>query len=696
MKIKAFSSRYELTLGEGPAMVMPHELADDWYGRDPFEEFAAEGISENLVMPPEGTTDGHNTMRDSTFMDSMRLDKYVPISPLFVKDLTGRSIYIGFGPERKTNLDWMAYMNLDGEVAEDELNPFVPLCVFPRYCRDVSEMEGKELLEQVFLTKFRCLEMSMGYNGQLSGADEDDPLVSASYVGANLYPYKLRLDTFYIDGWKLPQTQMLYARGEADGVNTADALRLGEQLLQNWNDRAAGTTYEAWMDSIDEAELNRLYMGGCTLIPTFEACNGYHVVGPNFELEDYWPGRNVLGLHDVVEVRGDRSPRGTILEVLEPGFVTANTIRPAKVIISDGTGYVSPNATDPLPLVPNLNLPHPRTIDDWRATWLPTHPEHFEAPAIWGWELNVGRFMQFSGPIWDPLHYYYESVDKVIAAFEANPVSNDKPLVSVPEEMEHRFYPINAMKYFDTFSAKEFNRRVAKRVKPQSCLLRVEKDDYSAGLGYHPLPPEFEFEIDPFWFPELHPLNREHGLVPPEISDRIAPVIQPRVTISVFTPTIDVPSHAEWFKDENELFTPVEDPILNYPQLTRYLIPDMDIESIMSICAVPYLGDIGEKIKLPAPGWWLDDDGNQLDGPLQLEEIVPAAYDALWDLRQKGVEIVQFRHMVYQTNLPLYMLAVWFGWNIDRLQEAFEEWLKEPKPEDVTAPIEMREEEYAN
>ena len=210
--------------------------------------------------------------------------------------------------------------------------------------------------------------MSMGFNGQLSGADEDDPLISVSYLGANLYPYKLRLDTFYIDGYKLPQTQMLYARGMADGVSPAHGRKLGTKFLQEWQQRPPEMDYEAWMESLGDTRLNELFEAGCTVIPTFEACSGYHVVSPEFEQEDFWPGRAVPGLHEVMEIRADSSPFGTILEVLEPGFVTADIVHKAKVIISDGSGYVSPNASDPNPLVPNHNLPHTRTVAEWRAT----------------------------------------------------------------------------------------------------------------------------------------------------------------------------------------------------------------------------------------------------------------------------------------------------------------------------------------
>lgn len=674
-----------MTKGENPALLIEGSVAEDWFGREPFEAHTAAGVSDNLVMPPYGTTDGHNLMYDSTFAHSMRLDKMVPLSPLFVKDLAGRTVYIGYGPERKGNAEWSAYAVDTDKVAQEELNPFIPLVAFPRFCRDASEMDGEDLLEQVFLTKFRCLEMSMGYNGQISGADDEDPLVAASYLGANLYPYKLRLDTFYIDGFRLPQTQMVYARGMQDGVSPVQARKLGQKFLQQWAEREAGLGYEDWLEQQGgEARLDDLYASGCSVIPTFEACNGFHVVGEQFELEDYWPGRAVVGLHDVVETRADKAPLGTILDVIEPGFVTADFVKKARVVVSDGSGYVSPNAADPLPLVPNLNLPHTRTVDTWRSTWLPTHPLHFEAPAIWGWDDVTGRFLQLSGPLWDPLHYYYESVDRVLAAFDATPLGPERiGLVAVPEDMEGRFFPIVPMDGFDTFSVSEFQRRGDAQVLPESCLKRVNRGEFSAGLGYHPLPAEFEFELDTFWFPELHPLNRVDGVPPEDVAERLAPVINPIVTVSVFKPTVDVPAYATWFTSEEKLMTPETDPLLNYPQLTRYLVPDAGPDMVMQMCPVPYLGQPEDEtiLKKPAALWWVDDEGRELDTPSALQDLIPGVHDALWDIRQRGVDIVKLRHMIYRSNILLYMTAWWYGWSIQKLELAMEEWMLDAQDE---------------
>ncbi len=699
MKIKAYAARYDMTKGESPILLIDTDVSDEWFGREPFEGGYVEGVSANLLMPAEGTTDGHNLMRDSTFIDSMRLDKNVPLSPLFVKDLAGRTVYIGYGPERKGNHEWSAYAVDVDKIAKEDLNPFIPLVTFPRFCRDASVMEGEDLLEQVFLTKFRCLEMSMGFNGQISGAGEDDPLVSASYLGANLYPYKLRLDTFYIDGFKLPQTQMVYARGMQDGVSPVQARKLGHKFLQQWAERDVSVSYEGWLESLSDDRIEDLFQSGCSIIPTFDACNGYHVVGPHFELEDYWPGRAVAGLHDVMDVRADKSPAGTILDVLEPGFVTSDFVKPAKVVVSDGSGYVSPNAADPDPLVPNLNLPHSRTIDDWRATWLPTHPLHFEAPAIWGWDVSTGRFMQVAGPVWDPLHYYYESVDKVLGAFDAYPLKNDrKGLVPVPAEMEDRFFPIVPMKGFDTFSNTEYLRRLEASVLPQSCLKRTRDDMVSAGLGYHPLPAEFEFELDPFWFPELHPLNRGQGFAPQDVEARIVPVINSLITVSVFTPTVDVPEVASWFTDEEKLMTPVPNALTNYPQLARYLIDDAELEAIVQMCPMPFLGQVNDGLLAkPSTLWWVDENGVQLDGPSALEDVIPGVHDELWDIRQTGVELIKFRHMVYQTNVLLYMLAWWYGWSVQQLEISMEEWVLSSQDEDMeTADILQRAARAAN
>lgn len=677
LRIDALASRYDFRVGEFPDLRMASpEGHISWFGRDPFKAEKGEGLSPRLVMDPRGTTDGHNLVYDGGFSDGLRIDGGVPISPLFVKDLVGRTIYTGYGPERKTNLEWANYptpVQDDDTVIADDLNVFVPLCVFPLHCRDVAQMVGENLLEQVFLTKFRCLEMSLGYYGLPSSTEEENPLVGMTYAGANLYPYKLRPDTFYIDGWKLPQTQMVYARGEVYGVDAERAVELGETFLESWKSREAGTVYETWLEAqYGKHELERLFENGCTIIPTFEACNGYNVVNRDFELTDYWPGRAVLGLHDVMERRADKAPEGTILQVLTPGYVTAHVVVPAQVVVSDGSGYVSPNARDNVPFLPNLALPHQRVVASWQATWLPTHPAHFEAPALWGWEPNTGRLLQLSGPLWDPLHYYYGSVDEILAAYE-EPLSADKNrwLVPVPEHMHNRFYPIVPMQGFDVISANEMQRRRKAQLLPRSSLKRVDREMITAGIVYHPLPAEFEFELDPFWFPELHPKNREQGPCPQDFLEQLVPVLMPKIAIKTYLADVDAHEDAPWLGQEEMLAEPATEMIENYPQLTRYVADEMEISDVIRVAPVPYLSDMSDLLAEPLQKWWADDNGAPLDGTAAVAQLASNVREQLWAVREQGADWVKFRHLLYQTNLPVYTLGWWYCTSLANLQDMF-------------------------
>ena len=659
------------------------------WGRQPFDNQYRDGLSDNLQMDPNGTLDGHNTLLDSTLMDTMRVDQRVPLSPLFVRDLTGRVIYIGSGPEVKNNDEWQAYQLYDNSSFRNA-NPFVPLVVFPRFCRDVAKMPGRELLEQVFLTKFRCLEMSMGYNGIPSSIDEDLPSVAITYPNANLYPYKLRLDTFYTDGWKLPQTSMVYARGENMDVDVPNAGQIGERFMAAWRNRETGLVYEDWIERMGKHEMERMFEMGCTVIPTFEACNGFHVVGRDFSLQDYWPGRVVLGLHDVIESQVSQAPAGTILQVVTPGYVTADRLVKAQVIVSDGSQYVSPNAEDTLPLIPNLNLPHTRMAADWGLCWIPTHPAHFEAPALWGWDVDTGRFLQVSGPLWDPLHYYYASVDEVLASFE-----NYKPggewdgYVRVPDHMMGRFYPVTAMSGFDVMVYDEYSRRVGKGGLVRSCLKRVRQDTLSCEIGYHPLPPEFEFEIDPFWFPELHPANRDFVGFAPEMQAMIMPVVETHVSVGDYVANVDTPAAAEWMRDEKSMAEPDTDPLMNYPFLVRYLVADMRIEEILTLCPLPFLSDQRDMLTQSVQDWWKDERGHVLDSARALDGYMSGVHDALWEMRERGVELVKFRHMIYQVVPPIYILGWWSGAAIIELEAMFADWIEQGEAADKQAEDEV-------
>lgn len=685
VSVGALASRYRIRLGEFPAMPRGEAF---WF-REPFDRAFHSGVSDTLQIPAAGTTDGHNLATDSNILDSLNVDPWVPLSPLFVRDLCGRTVYTGYGPELKPAAEWQDYLPVDmasGKLDGARLNPFVPQVVFPRFCRDVREMEGRNLLENVFLTKFRCLECGLSPNVVQSVADEEDEAsVALAYSGANLYPYKLRLDTFYIDGWRLPQTQMVFVK--THNTNPRDATQAGADFLKAWQEREPGTGYEDWLHEMGgQDRLERLYQRGCTVIPTFDACNGFNVVDRDFGLDDYWPGRAVPGLHDTVEERADKSPAGTILQVVSPGYVTHDDIVMAQVIVSDGSGYVSSNAADPLPLLPNLNLPHSRTLADWEAVWVPTHPEHFERPALWGWDsTDSGRFVQISGPLWDPLHYYYGSVDEVLRAYE-NPLppEENRWLVEVPDHMRDRFYPVLPLPGFDTMSASVYRHRREANLLPRSCLHRVDTARLTAGSGYHPLPPEFEFELEPFWFPLTHPLNRDISPCPEELTERLVPIITPAVTIEEYRQSLQgqgLDDIAEWLGSEDRLFTPNADAFVNYPFLVRYLIADLPVADLLKIAPPVFLGGLRDLLKLPPQGWWLDAKDRPLDLETTLDFFPNGYHEALWDARQDGVDLIKFRHMLYQVNPTLYLIGWWYGSSPFMLENMAAEWMVMDAPE---------------
>lgn len=676
LRIGALNSVWDWRSGEGA--LMPRDAV--YWRRNPFDSREVKGVSGDLLMDTVGSLSGHNVMVDSTIMDGLKVDKTVPVSPLFARDLCGRVIYLGYGPELKRNEDWAAYMPppaADGTFDPNDVNPFVPLITFPTNCRDVGGMEGADLLERVFLTKFRCLEMGFTREVLPSGGNEDE-MVTLVYGNANLYPYKLRLDTFYIDGWKLPQTQMVFAKRE--NVRPESARKAGEEEIMNaWREREPGTKYEDWLKAKGGAEQVELwYQRGCTLIPTFEGCNGLNVVDENFGLVDFWPGRAVEGLHEIVERRPGSAPAGTIIHVVAPGYVTANHVQPAQVMVSDGSGYVSAHLHGKLPMLPNMHLPHQRTIADWQSVWLPTEPQHFEMPAIWGWDLDHGRFLQLHGPLWDPLHYYYASVDEVLKAYE-NPLSleENRWLTAVPEHMRNRFYPIVAMKGFDTLSELEYTRRWSGDILPRSCIKRVGSEE-SAGVGYHPLPIEFEFELDTFWFPQLNPLNRSHGDCPEGLLPLVVPVITPKVAPEAYLDSLEVAGdEAAWIADPTRLRPPEQDVFGNYPQLARYLLPELDVVQILQLCPLPFLGELGDLLGKPAEMWWPG-----LDSKTALDNLQPGIHATVWDARQRGVEVIKFRHLVYQSYEQLYMLAYWCGATVPMLEEMVMDWIENEKVRD--------------
>ncbi|HEX2859716.1 MAG TPA: hypothetical protein VHP58_05930 [Alphaproteobacteria bacterium] len=529
---------------------------------------------------------------------------------------------------------------------------------FPKTCRSTIGLQGVDELETVFLTRFRQLEIAQQPGLSASGGAEAEVGV---YERANLYPYKLRPDTFYIDGYKLPQTSMLFARGADEGVIATVAEKLGEDLLYKWSHRDTSKNWEKFSaEQGGEAWIEDLFTKGCTIIPTFEAHNGYNVVSTDFELTDYWPGRAVLGLHSIVEMKPSKAPPGTILEVLEPGFVTATVVRPARVVISDGSRYVSPHGNDIVPMLPNLYLPHGRTIADWNSCWLPTHPGHFEEPALWGYDiLDTGRFVQLSGPLWDPLHYYYASTDPMLRAFNTPGSANGS--VKVPPEMLNRFYPMAAPEGFDTFDTAELQRRIQNNIYPKTAIVRHRNEKPGCDFGYHPLPSEYEYEFDPFWMPDQHPHNRGQGTCPENLLSRLAPVIIPPIGVQAYRQTLKVPEEAPWFGQEELLANASLDPVECFPQLARYVRPDLEPEQFLPLIPAPYLAQPRNELLTGTVQqvWEGMDEADDLYG------IAAALVDVLPDAKEQGLAQMRYRHYVYRTRKAFYTLACWYGLSLE-------------------------------
>lgn len=655
-RLPAAAMQYDLLYGEHPTA---YPISPDFFSRSALSDPQNEDVSLAFQARPMGCVHGHNTLADTGFTSLINVDVNVPISPIFVRDLAGRTIHIGYGPERKTRDDWDSY--------NPTKYPDAARVAFPKNCTYISEeTEHADIIENVFFTKFRALDMAFDYMGMPSG--EEGEIAAGIYNHANAYPYKLRLDTFYTDGYKLPQTQMVYARQD---VMPHKANQAAQQLMEKWHNRPEGQSYTDFHEhSNADIWFETLFEQGCTVIPTFEACNGYNIIDSQFMLEDYHPGRSVPGLHEVTETRKSTMPLDTILEVIEPGYVTQERIQPAKVVVSDGSDYLSPHAeTSDLPQVPNIHLPHQRMTANWWACWIPTLPEHFEPPAIWGWDNQTGRFLQQRGPLWDPLHYHYSCTDDVIQAFK-KPREDNRWLVDVPDHMYGKFHPVVEIKGFDTISEEALLRRQERNCLPRSAITRIRTGKVTACIGYHPLPAQFEYELDPFWFPELAPLNRLEVKAPEALFERISPVIAPSVAPEEYLSTVNGPEIATWLKDEKLLIEKTTNPLDLYPHLIRYTDPDLPIEEVMAMTQGLFLEDMpDELLSLSAQQVW-----SGIDEYDDLEAIAPGLFNAVWDFREEGVNLRRFRHSLYRRNPALYAYAWWFCVPEKDLEQFFDEW----------------------
>lgn len=461
-------------------------------------------VLAGLELPITFTTHGHHLLRDSAYLTAATpsgsmtetVDEY-PLAPVFVRDLCGRTIHTGLNPLSAA--------------------PSIP--VFPSGCQHLpAGHPAAELIENALFLTYRRIECAAPLPNASGLAGQPELLLRALISRPQQYASKIRPDTFYADGWRLPQVVRVFAQP----VSPTQAQAAADELQQRWQSRPAGQDYETFYDANNGDEwFEELFQRGCTVIPTVEAYNGRYHVAEDYTATEVDPGRTVHGLHEVVRREASNLPEGTILAVEEPGWVTATFIQLARVVVSDGSAFVAEPA--PQPLLPNLALPHPRLGGQWGTVWLPTHPQHFAEPALWDWDAT-GHFVQISGPLWDALHYTYSCTAQLIRAAR-KPLPDIPCLYALPESLKARFHPIIALTTYDTLNERTAQQRTEDPSHPLfgSAVDTVPLAAPVATLGYHPLPWALEYELDPAHLPTLHPRHRVTSC-PLPLQDRLAPL----------------------------------------------------------------------------------------------------------------------------------------------------------------------------
>lgn len=625
-KIKVLASIWDLSQGRHPNIAQ----RPNFYRADPFAE------SDVYTKYDIGLTFnhcGHNVFTDKGYASLVGTSSEVPSSPLFVRDLSGKVIYIGYGPELKDKNQWQAN----------------PQHTFPYNCRELTtDVVGYDELENVFLTHFRAMEMTMEPSCYMAGNTEQKAV--GFYPVANLHPYKLRVDSFYIDGWRIPQTEMVFAR--TFGIHPENAKDAARDFIRSWDGRPEGQSYVEFHKSMGGSPyFKELFNKGCSIIPAMGAKNGIRKVGRNFENLGSWPGRAVEGLHEVAERKDSDAPAGTILEILRPGFVAGDQVEPAVVNVSNGSDYEDPNLDDYDPYLPDLFLPHTRCSSSWGKTWLPTLPKHFEKPDVWGWDDQKGHFIQQKGPLWDPLHYYYSSVPKIIETYDEQ--SNGNEMVPVPEGMKELFHPAVVMSCFDTFSKTTYERRFSYNSQIKSSIRKVDNKTEICRVGYHPLPVQFEYELDTFWLPELSPRSRVAQDVHKGLSARVLPAIEAVVPIDLYKSSLDTPKEAVWFKSDKMIRASSFDGLIDYSYLSRYLgkVPE---DSIYELAPV-FLEDIDKsELNVSIQNKW-----GSMDISDDLDVLCPGFYDAFYSFQEKAKKRRINRYEFFKTNRNGYILQWW-------------------------------------
>jgi hypothetical protein len=467
------------------------------------EAVDAQQLAE-LELPFALATTGHHLMKDAGLLAAAMpqggmteaADVY-PLAPVFVRDLCGRPVHTGLVPLPAA--------------------PSVPL--FPTGCRHVPhDHPAYAHLESLIWQTLRRIECAPSREDALGLAGQPDVRLRAAVARPQEYAFKLRPDTFYADGWRLPVVPRVFAVP----VAPVQAQAAAEELLNRWQQRPEGQDYEAFYDANNgEIWFEELFDRGCTVIPTLEAYNGRYHIGSDYVATAVDPGHAITGLHDIVGREASEYAAGTILEVKAPGWVTATTVHPAQVVVSNGSGFVAPEA--PLPQLPDLALPHARVGGKVGDVWLPTHPEHFAEPALYDWN-EMGHFVQVSGPLWDPLHYVYTSTAPLLRALrKPHPVVEGAYVL--PESLKLRFHPLTPLTWYDAYNERTAQQRMQDPAHPLygSAIDMVPLMREVAPAGYHRLPWVLEYELDPAHMPALHPRHRA-SVYPPDVAARRMPI----------------------------------------------------------------------------------------------------------------------------------------------------------------------------
>lgn len=499
--LPVLAGRWDLRLGYHPSLagMLPSLSALPLFPL-PEHQTALSG----LELPIMSVTHGHHVVQDAAYLATAipaggvaeAVDEY-PFAPVFVRDLCGRTIHTGLTPTPAA--------------------PSIP--IFPSGCRHLpDDNPAAAYIENALFLTWRRIECAPPRPDGATLAGQPELTLQALVASPGQYAYKLRPDTFYADGWRLPQVSRVYAQP----VPPVQAQAAAEELRQRWQSRPAGQDYEAFYDiNGGEEWFESLFTRGCTVVPTLEAYNGVYHVEPDYTASAVDPGRAVPGLHEIARREASDLPEGTILAVEEPGWVTATFIQPARVVVSDGSGYTPPQA--PRPLLPNLALPHPRVGSQWGAVWLPTHPAHFAEPALWDWDAT-GHFVQISGPLWDPLHYTYACTQQLARAAR-KPLEDMPCLYHLPETLKARFQPVIEPTSCDIFNERTAQQRMHDPSHPLygSPIDAVPLGKPVTTIGYHPLPWALEYELDPAHLPQLNPRHRVTPC-PPALQEYLAPL----------------------------------------------------------------------------------------------------------------------------------------------------------------------------